>query len=337
MVPRLPNDNLYPLAVQDLDIDPAGRMAIMAGHFELFTDDQLHIRFQLLAPDGSVLAVSGPFGDKRAAADAITEVRECAGTGLIQDYCRKTTTMAIPKPDLPMELEDLISNDGKLEDFVENLTAVAAKTVNCDSPDTACCITISRPKRHPIKASSGPLARSLNQLEDYLKQGPNLTAMTEQRTVHSSDLTGDDRWPRLATSATATERGIRSCLSIPLEMEGPNRAVMSLIAVTSDAFSSNDIHTAEAFAGQGSRMLRSALRITKLTETVRDLYAALEHRTVIDSALGVIMSQNRCDHDTAFEILIRAASSRNVKLHDLAVSVIASVSGDTRIAVHFDP
>ena len=84
-------------------------------------------------------------------------------------------------------------------------------------------------------------------------------------------------------------------------------------------------------------MLRSALRITKLTETVRDLYAALEHRTVIDSALGVIMSQNRCDHDTAFEILIRAASSRNVKLHDLAVSVIASVSGDTRIAVHFDP
>lgn len=307
----------------------------MAGHFELFTDQQFHIRFQLLAPDGSVLAVSGPFGDKRAAAAAITELRDCAGTGLIKDHCKKTTTTAIPKPDLAVELEDLMLNNAKLEDFVESLTVVAAKTVNCDSPDTACCITISRPKKHPIKAWSGPSARSLDQLEDNLKQGPNLTAMTEQRTVHASDLTGDDRWPRLAGSAP--ERGIRSCLSIPLEVEGPSRAVMSLTAVTSDAFSRNDIYAAEAFAEEASRMLRSALRITELTETVRDLYAALEHRTVIDSALGVVMSQNHCDHDTAFKILRRAASSRNVKLRDVAASVVASVSGDTNILVHFDP
>lgn len=307
----------------------------MAGHFELFTDHQFHLRFQLLAPDGSVLAVSGPFDDKRSAAAAITELRDCAGTGLIQDRSRKTTTTAMPKLDMAAELEDLMLNSAKLEDFVENLTAVAAKRVNCDSPDTACCITISRRKKHPIKAWSAPLARSLDQLEDRFKQGPNLTAMTEQRTVLASDLTGDERWPRLAGSAT--ERGIRSCLSIPLEVEGPSRAVMSLTAVTSAAFSPNDIYAAEAFAEQASKMLRSALRITELTETAQDLYAALEHRTVIDTALGVVMGQNQCDHDTAFSILRRAASSRNIKLRDLAASVVESVSGDTDIVVHFDP
>lgn len=306
----------------------------MAGHFELFTDDQFQISFQLLAPDGRVLAVSGPFGDKRAAAAAIAEVRECAGTGLIKDHC-KTTNMAVPKPDLAVELEDLMLNNGKLEDFVESLTVVAANTVNCESPDSACSITISRPKRHPIKAWSGPLARSLDQLEDNLKQGPNLTAMTEQRTVHASDLTGDDRWPGLAGSVT--EQGIRSCVSIPLEVEGPSRAVMSLAAVTSDAFSRNDIYAARAFAEHASKMLRSALRITDLKETVRNLYAALEHRTVIESALGVVMGQNNCDHDTAFNILRRAASSRHMKLRDLAASVVASVSGDSDILVHFDP
>ena len=226
-------------------------------------------------------------------------------------------------------------NNAKLEDFVESLTTVAANTVNCESPDTACCITISRRKKHPIKAWSAPLARSLDQVEDKLKQGPNLTAMTEQRTVHTSDLSGDDRWPRLAGSAT--EQGIRSCLSIPLEVQGPTRAVMTLTGVRSDAFSPNDIYTAEAFAEQASKMLRPALRITELTETVQDLYAALEHRTVIDSALGVVMGQNHCDHDTAFSILRRAASSRNLKLRDLAASVVASVSGDTDIVVHFDP
>ncbi|WP_160147680.1 GAF and ANTAR domain-containing protein [Arthrobacter sp. TS-15] len=306
----------------------------MAGHFELFTDDQFQIRFQLLAPDGRVLAVSGPFRDKHAAAAAIAEVRECAGTGLIKNHC-ETATLAIPKPDLAVELEDLMLNKGKLEDFVENLTAVAANTVTCDSPDSACSITITRPKRHPITAWSGPLARSLDQLEDNLKQGPNLTALAEQRTVHSSDLTGDDRWSGLAGSAT--EQGIRSCVSIPLEVEDPSRAVMSLTAVTSDAFSRHDIQAARAFAEHASRTLRSALRITDLTETVQNLYAALEHRAVIESALGVVMGQNNCDHDTAFNILRRAASSRHMKLRDLAAAVVASVSGDSDILVHFDP
>ncbi|QYF91134.1 YegP family protein [Arthrobacter sp. PAMC25284] len=57
----------------------------MAGQFELFTDAESRIRFRLVAKDGSVLAVSTPFEDKRAAADAIRAVRECAGTGLIKE------------------------------------------------------------------------------------------------------------------------------------------------------------------------------------------------------------------------------------------------------------
>lgn len=60
-------------------------------------------------------------------------------------------------------------------------------------------------------------------------------------------------------------------------------------------------------------------------------------RSFIDTALGVVMGQNHCDHDTAFNILRRAASSRNLKLRDLAASVVESVSGDTYIVVHFDP
>ncbi|HEY9357386.1 MAG TPA: DUF1508 domain-containing protein [Arthrobacter sp.] len=59
----------------------------MAGSFEVFMDGESHVRFALLAPDGTVLAVSGPYPDKRDAAAAIRDVRECAGTGLIHDLC----------------------------------------------------------------------------------------------------------------------------------------------------------------------------------------------------------------------------------------------------------
>ncbi|MDQ0870588.1 uncharacterized protein YegP (UPF0339 family) [Arthrobacter sp. V1I9] len=59
----------------------------MAGKFEAFVDQESFFRFRLLAPDGAVMAVSGPFEDKAALAAGIAAVRECAGTGLVTDLC----------------------------------------------------------------------------------------------------------------------------------------------------------------------------------------------------------------------------------------------------------
>jgi uncharacterized protein len=57
----------------------------MAGQFEIFTDAEANVRFRLLAADGTVLAISKAFEDKRQAANGIMAVRECAGTGLIRE------------------------------------------------------------------------------------------------------------------------------------------------------------------------------------------------------------------------------------------------------------
>jgi len=57
----------------------------MAGMFEVFVDSDSLFRFRLKAPDGTEMAVSGPFRDKAAVAAGITAVRECAGTGLVTD------------------------------------------------------------------------------------------------------------------------------------------------------------------------------------------------------------------------------------------------------------
>ncbi|MDP9986096.1 uncharacterized protein YegP (UPF0339 family) [Arthrobacter oryzae] len=59
----------------------------MAGKFEAFIDADLFFRFRLLAADGGVIAVSGPYEDKASVAAGIAAVRECAGTGLVTDLC----------------------------------------------------------------------------------------------------------------------------------------------------------------------------------------------------------------------------------------------------------
>ncbi|WAP50681.1 ANTAR domain-containing protein [Arthrobacter sp. ATA002] len=68
--------------------------------------------------------------------------------------------------------------------------------------------------------------------------------------------------------------------------------------------------------------------------TAEHLRAALESRTTIDLAVGIIMVQNKCSQDEAFAILHRAAGNRNVKLRDLVSRVVQAVTAET-VKTHF--
>jgi AmiR/NasT family two-component response regulator len=85
-----------------------------------------------------------------------------------------------------------------------------------------------------------------------------------------------------------------------------------------------------------SKALRLAVRISQLAEAKAHLIAAMESRTTIDLATGAIMAQNRCSQETAIRILRIASKTRNVKLRDIAASVVASISHDPRVRTHFD-
>lgn len=62
----------------------------MNGIFELFTDGNANVRFRLVDSEGRELAVSCSYVDKDSAVQGISQVRECAGMGLVQDHCSPT-------------------------------------------------------------------------------------------------------------------------------------------------------------------------------------------------------------------------------------------------------
>lgn len=78
------------------------------------------------------------------------------------------------------------------------------------------------------------------------------------------------------------------------------------------------------------------MRISQLANAKAHLIAAMESRTTIDLATGAIMAQNGWSQDTAMNILKIASSTRNVKVRDIAASVVASISHDPRVRTHFD-
>jgi len=122
---------------------------------------------------------------------------------------------------------------------------------------------------------------------------------------------------------------------VPLSVEGEARAALTLYARNPNAFSPEDIDVVEAFAMESSTALELVLHIANLTETGQHLNAALAYRATVDTALGLVMAQNRCTHEAAFSILERASSTRNVKLRDVAASIVSSVSGEEP-SVHFN-
>ncbi|TDL37357.1 YegP family protein [Arthrobacter nitrophenolicus] len=154
----------------------------MAGHFELLSDRQSHIRFRLIAPDGASLAVSGPFDDKNAAAEAISAVRGCAGTGLIEDHCIVGTQNTLHDPE-PEMLDGFDLKSEHVGEVLAELAGFAEATLSPARPGASFGITIIRAKKPPASAGRGVLALRLNELQDSLGEGPGMTAMAEKRTV----------------------------------------------------------------------------------------------------------------------------------------------------------
>jgi GAF domain-containing protein len=158
--------------------------------------------------------------------------------------------------------------------------------------------------------------------------------MQEMCTVHVPDMASESRWEDYIVAVAG--RGVGSILAVPLELEGETRAALNLFSTQAHGFSGEGIDGAEDFARQASKTLRLALRIAHLTEARNDLTAAMQSRTAIDIATGVIMAQNRCSQEAALRVLKTASSLRNVKLRDVAVQVAASVSGGSVLSTYFD-
>jgi len=58
------------------------------------------------------------------------------------------------------------------------------------------------------------------------------------------------------------------------------------------------------------------------------LSSSIESRALIDQAIGVIMAVRRCTQDEALAILRKASQNQNVKLRDIAATIVAGVSGE---------
>jgi hypothetical protein len=129
---------------------------------------------------------------------------------------------------------------------------------------------------------------------------------------------------------------VRSVLAVPFDLDGEGEAALNLYAGTVNAFSGESIGRTEKYVRRASKALNLSVRMAHLSDARDNLKAAMESRTTIDLAMGVIMGQNRCSQDAAFKILRNASSTRNVKLREIAATIVATYNDGGKTETPFD-
>ncbi|AXJ08563.1 GAF and ANTAR domain-containing protein [Arthrobacter sp. PM3] len=230
-------------------------------------------------------------------------------------------------------LHELVLSSTDVEEFLGELARTSARSLSEPGDEVLCGITLLRHRKAATVASSSPAAQAMDEIQYSYGDGPCMTASREQETVHIEDLERDARWPQFAE--TVRGHGFRSILALPFLLEGDTRAALNLYSHRPGRFDARAISLARNFVHQTSLALRLAVRFAHSSDTAAHLKATLETRTGIDVAVGIIMAQNRCSQDEAFELLKSASSARNVKLHAVAAGVVESL-GQGPARTHFE-
>ncbi|MDF9278858.1 GAF and ANTAR domain-containing protein [Arthrobacter sp. EH-1B-1] len=234
------------------------------------------------------------------------------------------------------DLQDAVLNSTDVSQFLDELCRHAVRSLSDgeDGEQVLCGITLLRDRKAATVASSSEHARNMDEIQYSFNDGPCLTAAREQTTVEVPDVRRDERWPEYVEAIS--EHGMHSILAVPFDLAGDAKAALNLYSDTANQFTDEAVERARAYASEASRSLRLTVRIAQHSENAEDLITAMESRTPIDIAIGIIMCQSRCNQTEAFEFLKKASSHRNIKLRNLAGQIVAGANANTKPATHFD-
>jgi hypothetical protein len=213
-----------------------------------------------------------------------------------------------------------------LSDSLEILARTASATLRglMDSPVESAAL-LTRAKSATTTAGTSELTARLARLEQEVREGPLTEAITGNGTVAMNHVASDFRWSRYRPQLQ--DAGLNSVLGVRLRLDEGATAALAFFSPAAQAFPLQISTEAHAFADLAARGLRLVLELHSTSIRASDLQSALESRTSIDIACGVIMAQNRCSYDDAIAIIAKASSHRNVKLRKVAEGILEKLPG----------
>jgi GAF domain-containing protein len=171
--------------------------------------------------------------------------------------------------------------------------------------------------RVETKAATGDLVWQLDAIQYGLGEGPCVTALHQEHVVMAEHLKCDPRWPNYVPQAY--EAGVRAQMAVQLFTNDETLGNLNFYSTTQDTIDPEAVSIAELFAVHAALALGHARKESQLSE-------ALVSRKAIGMAIGIVMERYQIPEDRAFQFLIRASQSSNLKLRDVASELATQTS-----------
>ncbi len=198
----------------------------------------------------------------------------------------------------------------ELDQTLAKITAAAVEAL----PDvTFASITVKHADdRLETVAPTHDLICDLDAAQYELHEGPCYEAAVETVHVASPDLATDGRWPRYAP--IAVKAGVKAQAGIRLFDAADSNGALNLYSERAGAF--------EDLGGLDVLFRHHAATAIEYAREISQLKQAVETRTVIGRAVGIIMHKYGLDDARAFAFLTRMSTTTNTKLRVVADEVI---------------
>jgi GAF domain-containing protein len=219
-------------------------------------------------------------------------------------------------PDIWAERLAMIARDIRADRSVaQTAEYVCAAAVDLIPKATGAGITLVRGRRElETVGATDDVVRAGDRLQYELGEGPCIEATWEDQLVHAPTLATDHRWPRWAPRVVA-ELGFESIVCVQLFTHEDQIGALNVYSRDPHAFAEEDRDVARLLAAHGAAAVAGARQI----ETLK---VAVDRRTTVGKAVGIVMARYELDDVRAFDVLRRLSSHQNRKLHDVALEVI---------------
>lgn len=153
-----------------------------------------------------------------------------------------------------------------------------------------------------------------------LIEGPGITCVETQRATVSGSLGSDRRWPHFG--GRVARMGVHSAMSLPLSIGEDVIGAITSYAHSRDAFGDRAVQLGSQFAQPAAVSVYNAQLLAGARERTEQLQRALDSRTVIDQAIGIIRSRSGVSARAAFDRLVGMSQAENSKLPMVAERLV---------------
>lgn len=175
-------------------------------------------------------------------------------------------------------------------------------------------------------AFTGQLALDLDETQYQDGFGPCLEAAQSAGTANIPDMAAETRWPAFTRRALAA--GVHSSLSVALPMQEAVLGALNIYATRPAIFDQDAIELARTFAGYAAVVIANARLYQGTAALAENMRRAMETRAVIEQAKGILVAQQHCTPEQAFELLTRLSQTSHRKLRDCAADLVNSTAED---------